>query len=129
MSARQEMATLLEQWLQLTQAEAGAIESATWPSLREFQAAKACLQRRLTQAREKWEAENPGKVLARPGKHPFHTEIGRLLSLETRNGELLAAELRRVHAQRESLNEAVRNLRNVHQSYVLKPEGVLNSYL
>jgi hypothetical protein len=128
MSARQEIADLLEQWLQLTQAEAGAIQSETWPSLQEIQAAKMCLQKRLTQAREKWEAENPGRVLAAAGKHPFYAEMGRLVSLETRNGELLAAKLRRVHAERESLNEAARNLRNVHQSYVLKQEGVWNCY-
>lgn len=126
MSARQEVADLLDQWLQLTQAEAGAIQSATWPSLREIQAAKVCLQKRLTRATEKWEAENPGKVLAGPGKHLFRAQIGRLLSLETRNGALLATKLRRAHAQRESLNEAARNLRNVHQSYVLKPAGVWN---
>jgi hypothetical protein len=128
MSARQAIADLLEKWLQLTQAEAAAIQSETWPSLREIQAAKACLQKRLTQAREKWEAENPGKVLAGPGKHPFCAELGRLLSLETRNGELLASKLRRAHAERESLNEAARNLRNVRQSYALKPEGVWNCY-
>jgi hypothetical protein len=128
MSAQQEMASILEQWRQLTQAEAGAIQSAAWPSLREIQAAKVSLQKHLTQAGEKWEAEKPGNVLAVPRKHPFYAKLVRLLSLETRNAELLAAQLRRAHAHRESLNEAVRKLQNVHQSYVSKPEGVWNCY-
>ncbi|HUD49550.1 MAG TPA: hypothetical protein VMR33_22175 [Candidatus Baltobacteraceae bacterium] len=128
MGARQEIANLLEHWLQLSQAEAGAIRSASWPSLREIQAAKAGLQKHLSQARQKWESENPGEVLAGPGKHPFYAELRKLLSLETRNGELLAAQLRRARARRESLNEALRNLRNLHQSYVSKPRGVLNCY-
>ncbi len=126
MSARQQIADLLDQWLQLTQAEAGAIQSATWPSLRDIHADKATLQKRLTEAREKWETENSGKALGGPGKHPFYARIGKLLSLETRNAELLAAKLRHAHAQRESLNEAARNLRNVRQSYALKPAGVWN---
>jgi hypothetical protein len=126
MAARQEMADLLDQWLQLTHAEAGAIQSAKWPSLKEIQAAKISLQKRLTQTREKWESENSGETLAGLVKHPFRAEIGRLLSLETRNADLLAAKLRKAHAQRESLNEAARNLRNVHQSYVAKSAGLLN---
>lgn len=128
MSAREEMAKILEQWLQLTRAEGGAIESAAWPCLKEIQAAKSSLQNQLSRAKEKWEAENPGAMFSGPDKHPFRAELGRLLSLETRNEELLAAQLRRAHAAKESLNEAVRNLRNVQQTYVLKRAGILNCY-
>jgi len=126
MAARQEMADLLDQWLQLTHAEAGAIQSATWPSLKDIQAAKVTLQKRFNQTREKWESENSGKTSQDTVNNPFRAEIGRLLSLETRNAGLLAAKLRRAHAQRESLNEAARNLRNVHQTYVSKSAGLLN---
>ena len=128
MSARQETARLLEHWLELTQAEANAIQTAAWTVLKEIQAAKAILQRRLSQATEKWEAEHPGAASAGPGKHPFRAELRRLISLETRNGELLAAQLRRAHTERESLNEAVRNLRKVQQSYSARPQGALNCY-
>lgn len=126
MAARQEMAELLDQWLQLTRAETGAIENGTWASLRETQAAKVSLQKRLSEAREKWRAENPGKLVAGPVKHPFYTVIGRLLSLETRNAALLAGKLRQAHAKRESLKDAARNLRKVQQSYVFKSAGLLN---
>lgn len=118
MNARQEMAKLLEQWLRLTQAEAGAIQSAAWPVLREMQAAKIPLQTRLTQVRAKWESENSGNDTS---KHPFHAELGRLISLETRNSELLAAQVRRAQAEKESLKEAVHNLRKIQRSYVAKP--------
>jgi hypothetical protein len=126
MAARQEMAELLDQWLQLTRAETGAIENGTWPSLRGTQAAKVSLQKRLSEAREKWRVENPGKLVTGPVKHPFYAVIGRLLSLETRNAALLAGKLRQAHARRESLKEAAGNLRKVQQSYVLKSAGLLN---
>lgn len=124
------IAKLLEQWFQLTQDEAVAIQSAAWPTLREIQAAKSLLQTRLGSAREKWESENSAHTHAAsvPGKHPFHAELGRLLSMETRNAELLTAQMRRARAERESLNEAARNLRKVQHHYVLKPKEVLNCY-
>ncbi len=128
MNSQQETAKILEQWFHLSQAEAGAIQRADWPALREIQAAKALLQTRLASAREKWAAENPAPTSPAQGKHPFHAELGRLISLATRNGELLVAQLRRARAERESLNEAVRNLRKVHRHYVLKPKEVLNCY-
>jgi hypothetical protein len=126
LSASQEIAGLLDQWHRLTQEEAGAIQYATWPSLRKIQSAKAALQTRLTHAREKWASENPGQTLTAAGSNAFRMVIARLLSLEARNAELLAAKLRGAEARRESLNEAVRNLRNVHQKYSLKPAGALN---
>jgi hypothetical protein len=128
MNAQQETAKILEQWLQLSQAEAGAIQRAAWADLKEIQAAKTHLQKDLAQARKKWEAENAGNTLSNSGKHPFHAELGRLISLATRNGELLAAQLRRAHAKRDSLNEAIRNLRKVQRSYSAKARGVLNCY-
>lgn len=128
MSAQQETAKILEQWLQLSQAEAHAIQSAAWASLKEIQTAKTRLQEELARARKKWEAENPANALSAPGKHPFHAELGRLISMATRNSELLAAQVRRAHAKRESLNEAIRNLRKVQRHYVFKPKAVLNCY-
>ena len=128
MSAQQEITRILEQWHQLTQAEASAIQSAAWASLKGIQAAKTDLQNQLSRAEEKWEVENPGNAFSTPGKHPFRAELGRLVSMATRNGELLVAQLRRAEAKRESLNEAFRNLRNVQRSYNLRPQGAWNCY-
>jgi hypothetical protein len=128
MTAEQEMAGLLERWLKLTQAEAGAIHYATWPALREIQAAKASLQKLLNDAKERWTRENPGRASAPRDEHPFFHVICRLLSMEARNEELLAARLRKTQTEKQSLDESARNLRNVRQTYASKPSGIWNCY-
>ena len=115
MDARLELAELLGHWLRLTQAEAKAILSAAWPSVREIQAAKGRLRKPIAELKEAWQAENSGEWLSAPGMESFRREAGRLVSLETRNGELLASQLQRARRERESLDQALRNLRNVHR--------------
>ncbi len=122
------MAKLLEQWLQLTHAEAGAIQSAAWPALREIQAAKASLQKSVAKSGEKWHAENPDKTMPSGNQHPFRAELSRLISLESRNSELLAAQLHRAHARRESLENAFRNLRKIQRTYTSRPNTGLDRY-
>jgi hypothetical protein len=107
MNARQELAGLLEQWLQLTQAEGAAIQAADWTKVREVQATKARLQPAITETKNKF-----------PGTIPFPAQVGRLLSLETRNSELLAAQVRRVSAEKTSIDQAQKNLRRIQRSYV-----------
>ena len=116
MSARQDMAVLLEQWLEFTQAEGIAIESAAWSQVREIQARKAALQKSLAEVERSWRRENSGAV-----QKPFRAEVGRLISLETRNAELLSAQLRRAEAEQESLNDAALNLHKIQRSYVRQP--------
>jgi hypothetical protein len=107
MSARQELAGLLEQWLQLTQAEGAAIQAANWVQVREIQSTKARLQPVITDQKAQLS-----------GANPFAAQVGRLLSLEARNSELLAAQLRRVSAEKSSLDQSHQNLRRIHRSYV-----------
>jgi hypothetical protein len=121
MSARKDMARLLEEWLQLTQAEGAAIQSAAWSAVKEIQARKTELQKSLAEAELNWAAENPGDTSGVPAPKPFRTEVGRLISLEARNAELLAAQLRRARAQQEALDQAYRNLRKIQRSYARKP--------
>jgi hypothetical protein len=113
MSARQDLAVLLEQWFQFTQAEGAAIESAAWAEVREIQARKAALQKALAEVELRLGRENSGAA-----RNTFRATVGRLISLEARNAELLAAQLRRARAQQESLNEAERNLHKIQRSYV-----------
>jgi hypothetical protein len=68
----------------------------------------------------KWVAENP-PVAGNLAPKPFRAEIGRLISLEARNAELLAAQMRRARAQQETVDNAWRNLRKIQRSYVRKP--------
>jgi len=73
------------------------------------------LQRSLAIAREKWTVENP-----RAGDSAMHfrAELGRLISLEVRNAELMAAQLGRARQKRETIAQAWRNLRKIERSYV-----------
>ncbi|MDB6020634.1 MAG: hypothetical protein JWQ04_491 [Pedosphaera sp.] len=107
MNARQELAGLLDQWLQLTQAEGAAIQAADWAKVREIQTTKARLQPAIAETKNKFS-----------GAIPFPAQVGRLLSMETRNSELLAEQVRRVSAEKASLDQAQKNLRRIQRSYV-----------
>lgn len=108
MSARQELAGLLEQWHQLSQDEGAAIEAANWAKVAEIQAAKARLQPAITRQ----------KTLFTGANNPFTMQLGRLLSLEARNSELLATQLRRAVTEKAGLDQAQQNLRRLRHSYV-----------
>jgi predicted deacylase len=128
MSARKELAGILEKWLQLTRAEGAAIQAAAWSALGEIQARKAALRKSLAEAMRacvEEEAGSAGKFAPRA----FRAEASRILSLLTRNGAALAAQLSRAKAQRESLDQADRNLRRIERSYVrLHPPTAWHSY-
>jgi hypothetical protein len=117
MSARQDISKLLEQWHQLTQQEGGAIQSASWTRVKRIQSEKARLQKSLAAAQSQWVRQNPGP---NPDASPFRAELARLISMEARNAELLAAQVRRAEAQRQSLDHAYRNLRRIQRSYIRK---------
>jgi hypothetical protein len=124
MGARHDIERLLAQWLEYTRAETGAIESSAWTGLKEIQAAKARLQRPLTDAMGKWTSENPAQAT----NHPFRNEVNRLIVLEARNSEMLKAQANSMRLQKESQAGAVRNLRKVHGSYGRKPDAGWESY-
>lgn len=123
MSARPNLAGILEQWMQLTKAEAVAIQSFNWPELKRIQTAKTALREPLAQACK--QAAGTGENV--PGW--IREKVGRIKSLLTRNAETLAARLRQARFQAETLDQAARNLQRIHQSYARdgKPAG-LNSY-
>jgi hypothetical protein len=118
MSARQDIARLLEQWLELTKAEGAAIQGALWPALKRIQAQKTALQVSLSEAARKWADEDVANRPSNAALWPFRAEVGRILSLLTRNGEALAAQLRRAQAQQETLDVAKRNLSKIGGTYV-----------
>ncbi len=130
MNTRHKPAGLLEQWFQLTQGEAKAILLGDWSSVREIQVAKSKLREPITELRDKWEDENSGAALPGSGREAFCRAVARLISLETRNGELLAARLRRTRLESESLDQALLNLRNIRRSYSRnrKPATVWTTY-
>jgi hypothetical protein len=128
MSARKDMEECFRQWLALTLAEATAIESSAWSRVSEIQAGKAELQKTILVTQDRWAKEVPHGADS-PGANPFRVEIGRLISLESRNGELLAAQLRRARVRQETVDQAQRNLNKIRGSYAYRPPAaVLQCY-
>jgi hypothetical protein len=115
MSARNEFSGILQQWLQLTREEGAAIQSGLWPDVRRIQARKVVLREAFTAAARKCARED---VSGGRTQKPFRAEVGRIISLLTRNGEALAGQLRRVQARRKLLEQAKRNLRRIQRSYL-----------
>ncbi len=128
MKARQDIEKYLSQWFELTQAEAGAIQTSEWTEVREIQSAKAELQKSLTAARERLMAEDDGGLLPAKTNDPLRLELGRLASLETRNSELVAAQMRRARSEQEKRAESVRNLRRLQRSYGRRLDAGWQSY-
>jgi hypothetical protein len=124
MNPRQRISAIFKQWLQMTHAEAQAIQTGDWPALRRVQAAKAELRDPLSQAVDQWRMENPQEAAAKP----FRDEVGQLLALETQNGNLLAARKHRAHEKKRLLEQALFNLRRVRSTYTKPARQVLNSY-
>jgi hypothetical protein len=124
MEFRQRIAAILKQWLEMTHAEAQAIQSGDWAGLRAIQASKAELRPSLGQAVEQWRAGNPGEAAA----NPFRAEVAQLLALETQNGNVLAARKHRAHEKKRLLEQALFNLRRVRSTYTKPARTVLNSY-
>jgi hypothetical protein len=120
MSARHEVNHLLGQWLELTRAEAGAIQAAAWPNVGAIQSSKAALRESLTRALDRWNLENGRATI--PPNHPFRAQVNRLLSLETRNAEIVAAQMRRVQHEQQRNAEDLRNLLRLQRSYG-RPSG------
>ncbi len=129
MSARRELAGILEQWLQLTRAEGAAIQAAVWPAVRRIQARKAALRKSLAEAAQTCAEEDAAADPGNPAPKPFRAEVGRIISLLTRNGAALTAQLSQARARQESLDQANRNLRRIQRSYVRpQPPTAWHSY-
>jgi uncharacterized protein involved in exopolysaccharide biosynthesis len=129
MSARQELAGILQQWLQLTREEGAAIQTALWPAVSRIQARKAILRKSFTDAVQKCAAEDAAAGPGKPASKPFRAEVGRIISLLARNGAALAAQLNRARTRRETLDQTKRNMRRIQRSYARShPSTAWHSY-
>jgi hypothetical protein len=113
MSAHADIAALLEQWRLLSLSEGGAIRTAAWSRVAEIQAAKKMLRGQLAEASS-----------TAPDQNLFRAQIARLISMEERNAEFLAAQMRRARAEQETIDQAGRNLRKIQRSYARKRMSV-----
>jgi hypothetical protein len=125
MGARHDIGSLLEQWRRLTEAEGEAIQATAWATLKEIHTVKVELQKDLTAAIQKWTKAHPDVASS---KNPFQAEVSRLISLEARNGEYLAAQYQKAAQNRKMSERALSTLRKVKQSYVRKTETGWDSY-
>jgi hypothetical protein len=114
MSARQDLDEFLGEWRRLTQAEAAAIQSASWSGVAAIQSAKSALQQSLSDALKRLVAETGSPL---PANHPLRAEAGRLISLENRNADLLAEQIRHAEARMKSQSGVLLNLRRLHLTY------------
>jgi hypothetical protein len=124
MNPRQQIATILKQWLEMTLEESQAIENGDIFALREIQKSKATLREPLGEAVTLWRKESPEEY----NTQPFREEVKHLLALETRHSELLAARKRNAHEKKALLEQALFNLRRVRSSYAQGPELIFNRY-
>ena len=64
-----------------------------------------------------------------PSLKPFRAEVGRIISLLTRNGAALAAQLRQVAPSQEKLDQAKQNLRRIQLlMFARRPLTAWHSY-
>ena len=119
MNARQRIAQLLKEWLEMTRRESHAIQVGRWPELARIRKAKAALQQPLTDAIEQWKTENPQEAAT----NPFRSEISSLLDLESHNSELLAVRKREVREKMLLLEQALYDLLHLRSSYTPTSEA------
>jgi hypothetical protein len=110
MNPRNELAGILEEWLQLTQAEGSAISKAAWPVVARIQARKAAVRKSFLEA-----TRNGG--LADKASQATGAKVARILSLLRRNASALAAQFSKAQDQQEKLNRTRQNLRKIQRSY------------
>lgn len=129
MIAKKNLFEAYETWSQLTQAESAAIEASDWARVAECQSSKQVLQKQIISLTESAQAE-----CIETGLNSTHFErdlrpiINSLISMETRNAELIAVKRQAADVEKLGLDQASNNLRRVQKSYSPPTAAVWNSY-
>jgi hypothetical protein len=110
MSPTDELSALYQQWRSLSEDEGGAIEAGAWTSVEQFQTAKARLQPRIVELSQRLDAVTH--------KRRFRKVVEGLMQLERHNSALLQRQRQDAEAQKQDLDRASRQLRQLHKSYV-----------
>ncbi len=110
MTSGEELHALYEQWRQLTRSEGDAIRVAAWPQVEHCQQAKAQLQPRISEVAARLDAAEHEKE--------FRPVVEELIQLEKQNREVLQAQRQVARHQKDELDQASRNLRQIHRGYV-----------
>lgn len=120
MNARQNIASLLKNWLELTQAECHALQVSRWQDLSHIQRSKVTVQQLLADAIDRWKLENLEEAETSPVRHA----ITRLLELESHTSDMLAVRKREVREKILLLEQALYDIRNVRPHFVSTAKAV-----
>ena len=110
MNAPDELSALYQLWRRLTESEGQAMRAGVWPDVDQCQAAKLALQPRITEV-----SSGLDPILH---EQRFRPVVEELMQLEHRNREILQTQRQIAQMQKDELDHAGRNLRQLHQSYV-----------
>ena len=129
MIAKENLVEAYDSWERWTQREGLAIQAGNWPLVGECQKAKLDLQGQIIRLTE---AANYGRVEAGLWSKDLTEDLGRivdgLITLETRNADLLAAHRQTASSQLAELSHAACNLKRVQKSYGQPSQTAWHSY-
>ena len=129
MIAKKSLFDAYNSWEQLTQAEGAAIQSGDWARVAECQQAKQGLQKQIIQLTESAQAECIETGLdSKNFERDLRPIINNLISMESRNSELIAIRRHEADVEKLDLDQAAQNLRRVQKSYSPPATAVWNSY-
>ena len=129
MIAKKSLFDAYNSWEQLTQAEGAAIQSGDWARVAECQQAKQGLQKQIIHLTESAQAECIETGLdSKIFERDLRPIINNLISMESRNSELLAIRRQAADLEKLDLDQASNNLRRVQKSYSPATAAVWNSY-
>lgn len=129
MVAKQYLIEAYQSWEQLTQTEGAAIAGDDWSRVHECQHNKQGLQKKIIHLTEAAQAEcieagHDTKVFERD----MRRIINGLITLESRNAELLAQRHAVADVAKAELEQSANNLRRVQKSYAPPSAALWNSY-
>lgn len=129
MSAKKNLVQAYNSWEQITHTEGAAIEREDWPKVSECQQSKQGLQKQIIHLTEAAQTEcieggHDTKLFERDMRRIINT----LISLESRNAELLAGRKQAADARKLELEQSSQNLRRVQKSYSAPANALWNSY-
>ena len=128
-SVKKELHRLHSRWQCLTQEESAAIAASNWDLAIQHQTSKKRLQEETAGAKQHLQ-----EVVERCGvdwaqlRSEFLPTVEELISMESRNRELLAAQLRQARARLRETNHSASNLQQLRHAYAHGANSVWQSY-
>jgi hypothetical protein len=118
MNTTTDLMGILAEWRRLTEREGQAILSDDWKAVAEQQQRKLQLREDISRARElAGSAPATNETVGGGDKVKLNAIVSELVALETRNRDALNIKCQGRQAELARVNETVRNLRGVRQTY------------